>query len=136
MRSNNTWSTKMFANKQKKRVKKFFLLFSTYTYSACIFFILSKELITRMLILLSIISAAQAPYLIFFLNHIFFLPIYFSATSERPFGIVSLGHLGSRLLRSYVSPRPPDPMPSGYLPPVAFMYARARVKQTVRPAPK
>ena len=49
-------------------------------------------------------------------------PTYTSATSERSFGIVSLGHLGSRLLRSYVSPRPPDPMPSGYLLPVAFMY--------------
>ena len=72
----------------------------------------------------------------FLLKSCFSLPIYISATSERPFGIVSLGHLGSRFLRSYVSPRPPDPMPSGYLPPVAFMYVRTKVKQTVRPAPK
>ena len=64
------------------------------------------------------------------------LPNYLSATSERLFGIVSLGTFGSRLFRSYVSPRPPDPIPSGILPPVAFMYARTKVKQTVKPAPK
>ena len=104
---------------KKKELSNIFCRF-IHIYSSCIFF--SKRI--DYIYAYPIVNNIGGPNVVlnFLPKSCFSSPTYTFATSERSFGIVSLGHLGSRLLRSYVSPRPPDPMPSGYLLPVAFMY--------------